>query len=72
MQSEVGVAVCAACFAEEAPNEVAVERFLAGEIGFYDIPRLVEKAMTQVPSVVSPTLEDILEADDAARKSVMR
>lgn len=53
-------------------NEVAVERFLAGEIGFYDIPRLVEKAMTQVPSVVSPTLEDILEADDAARKSVMR
>ena len=53
-------------------NEVAVERFLAGEIGFYDIPRLVEKAMTEIPHVASPTLEDILEADDAARKSVMR
>ena len=48
-------------------NEVAVERFLRGEIGFYDIPRLVEKALAAVPVVQAPLLDDILEADRAAR-----
>ena len=48
-------------------NEAAVERFLKGEIGFYDIPRLVERALAAVPVVQAPLLDDILAADRAAR-----
>lgn len=48
-------------------NEAAVARFLAGEIGFLDIPRLVERALEQVPVTQAPTLDDIFAADQAAR-----
>ena len=48
-------------------NEAAVGRFLAGEIGFMDIPRLVERAMEHVPAGAASTLEDVFEADRAAR-----
>ncbi|MPN39292.1 1-deoxy-D-xylulose 5-phosphate reductoisomerase [bioreactor metagenome] len=51
-------------------NEVAVERFLKREIGFYDIPRLVEQALVRAAELQSPTLEDILAADSAARQAV--
>ena len=44
--------------------------FLADQIGFHDIPHLVAQARAAVPVVQSPTLEDILEADRAARESV--
>lgn len=53
-------------------NEVAVARFLADEIGFYDIPRLVEKALEQVSVIPVPTLEDILAADAAGREIALR
>lgn len=49
-------------------NEVAVARFLADEIGFYDIPRLVENALSQVSVVQAPGLEEILAADAAGRQ----
>ncbi len=52
-------------------NEAAVGLFLEGKIGFLDIPRRVERAMEQVPAVQSPTLEDVLEADQAARRAAM-
>lgn len=48
-------------------NEAAVARFLAGEIGFLDIPRLVERALERVPVTQNPTLDDIFAADQAAR-----
>ena len=51
-------------------NEVAVSLFLQGKIGFYDIPRLVEKAMETVPLVAAPELEQILQADRLARACV--
>ena len=51
-------------------NEGAVARFLAGEIGFLDIARKVERAMERVPVVQNPTMQDILDADQAARDSV--
>ena len=38
-----------------------------GKIGFLDIAEQVARAMDQVPVVQRPTLEDILEADRAAR-----
>ena len=52
-------------------NEVAVERFLKGEISFLDIPVLVERALERVPVVSDPGLEDILEADRAAREAAV-
>ncbi len=51
-------------------NEAAVGLFLEERIGFLDIPRLVEAALREVPTVPSPSLEDILEADRAARRAV--
>ena len=48
-------------------NEVAVGDFLAGKIGFMDIPRKVETALERVPVVQDPSLDDILAADGAAR-----
>ena len=53
-------------------NEVAVARFLADEIGFYDIPRLVEETLAKVPVVPAPGLEDILSADAAGREIAAR
>ena len=52
-------------------NEVAVADFLAGKIGFMDIPRRVEKAMSAVSVVQSPGLEDIFLADAAARQAAI-
>ena len=57
-----------ACAAMNGANEVAVGKFLRREIGFYDIPRLVTRAMGATPFVPDPTLEEILEADRCARQ----
>ena len=51
-------------------NEAAVALFLEDRIGFLDIPRLVERALDRVPTLDSPALEDIFEADRAAREAV--
>ena len=61
-----------ACAVMNGANETAVARFLADEIGFYEIPRLVRRAMEEVPFVSEPTLEQILEADRLARQSAER
>lgn len=53
-------------------NEIAVARFLNDEIGFCDIPKLVEQAMNRVPAVQNPGLDDILAADRAARDSLIK
>ena len=53
-------------------NEEAVAKFLADEIGFYDIYRLVVQAVEEVPFIENPTLEQILESDRQARESVKR
>ena len=50
-------------------NEAAVAQFLAGEIGFLDIGDKVAQAMEQVPVVYDPSLDQILEADRAAREA---
>ena len=52
-------------------NEEAVGLFLAGRIGFHDIPRLVAEARAAVPAEQEPALEDILAADQAARQAVL-
>ena len=60
-----------ACAVLNGANEEAVRLFLVDKIGFHDIPRLVAKARAEVPVVQSPSLEDILEADRAARQIVL-
>ena len=59
-----------ACPAMNGANEEAVALFLADKIGFYDIYRLVARAVEQVPFIQDPTLEEILEADRLARLAV--
>ena len=51
-------------------NEAAVAQFLAGKIGFLDIAEKVAWAMEQVPVHPDPGLNDVLEADRAAREAV--
>ena len=50
-----------------ASNEVAVEAFLAGRIGFLDIPAVVESTLSALPMVALDCLEDVFRADREAR-----
>ena len=61
-----------ACAVMNGANEEAVAKFLADEIGFYDIYRLVFRAVDEVPFIENPTLEQILESDRLARESVRK
>ncbi len=51
-------------------NEVAVAAFLKGKIGFLRIAELVENAMNTVPFKEIECLQDVLDADAAARAAV--
>lgn len=51
-----------------AANEIAVEKFLEGEIRFTDIPRWIEAAMRNHDPIPNPTMEDVLEVDARVRK----
>ena len=50
-----------------AANEVAVAAFLERKIAFLDIPRLIESVMGKVSRTEVHQLQDVLEADAAAR-----
>lgn len=52
-------------------NEAAVDLFLSGRIPLTGIDELVAAALARVPAVREPSLEDILEADRAARRAVL-
>ncbi len=51
-----------------AADEIAVELFLSGRIGFLEIPKLIEKTLERHQVISSPSLEDILDADAWARE----
>jgi len=51
-----------------AANEIAVEGFLGGKIGFLDIIRIVELTLGKLPGSRIETLEDVLSVDLEARK----
>ena len=59
-----------ACAVLNGANEEAVRLFLAEQIGFYDISDLVADARAAVSVQQNPSLEEILEADHAARAAV--
>lgn len=50
-----------------AANEIAVAGFLDGQIGFSDIPRLIETTLEQVPRAEPTTLAIVEDADALAR-----
>ena len=51
-----------------AANEVAVAAFLDGRIGFTDIAQLVEGALEEVDGAPARDLEQLVAADDEARR----
>lgn len=51
-----------------AADEVAVARFLQAEIGFLDIPAIVEAVLEKHVSIADPDLETVLAADALARE----
>jgi 1-deoxy-D-xylulose-5-phosphate reductoisomerase len=51
-----------------AANEVAVERFLAGEIRFTAIPRIIEQTLAEVVVGDEKTLGGLMLADEQARQ----
>jgi len=53
-----------------AANEVAVERFLNGDIGFSRIPGLISKALDKIENHRSPDIETIFECDKLTREFV--
>lgn len=52
-----------------AADEVAVGRFMKGEIGFLDIPAVVEAVLEGHRSVDNPDLEAVIAADADARQA---
>jgi 1-deoxy-D-xylulose-5-phosphate reductoisomerase len=50
-----------------AADEVAVEQFLAGRIGFMDVAPVIEEALEEHDAVADPDLEEVLSADAWAR-----
>jgi 1-deoxy-D-xylulose-5-phosphate reductoisomerase len=51
-----------------AANEVAVEYFLQGRIGFDRIPQLVAEVLSRVAATPLTSLDDVLEQDRKARR----
>jgi 1-deoxy-D-xylulose-5-phosphate reductoisomerase len=51
-----------------AANEVAVQRFLEGRIGFVDISQVIARVMEQIPASSLYSLDDVLAVDAAARR----
>ena len=55
-----------------AANEVAVDAFLGGRIGFLDIPGTVESVLADLPAGQVTTIADVLEVDRDARAAASR
>ncbi len=55
-----------------AANEVAVDGFMAGRIGFLDIARIVEQTLAEMPVAALGSLDDVFETDTAARQAAER
>lgn len=50
-----------------AANEVAVAAFLGGQIGFNDIPSLIEEAMSKADFIQQPSMNDYIASDNEVR-----
>jgi 1-deoxy-D-xylulose-5-phosphate reductoisomerase len=52
-----------------AADEIAVAAFLNREIGFSEIPKLIEQTMAETPARRPETIEEVLEIDQHAREA---
>ncbi|BCM25041.1 1-deoxy-D-xylulose 5-phosphate reductoisomerase [Methyloradius palustris] len=52
-----------------AANEIAVEAFLNGKIGFMGIPRIIESVLSDATISLASSLSTVIEADKLARKA---
>lgn len=50
-----------------AGNEIAVDAFLQGKIGFLEIPEVIEKCLEKVSYIRVPELQDFIETDKETR-----
>ena len=74
------LALCAAAFRQggimptiaNGANEAAVALFLEGKIGFLDIPKLIKKAMINIPNKQNINIDDVFNADKMARELVLK
>jgi len=55
-----------------AANEIAVEAFLEGRLGFAGIPRMIEAAVERHGGDAADSLDDVLAADARARATTVR
>ncbi|MDH4273991.1 MAG: 1-deoxy-D-xylulose-5-phosphate reductoisomerase [Gammaproteobacteria bacterium] len=55
-----------------AANEIAVQAFLMEQIGFTDIPSVIEERLARMPSSPSDSLEAIFKADEWARSDAQQ
>lgn len=53
-----------------AANEVAVNKFLNGEIGFLDIEDIVRSTVENTSNITNPTIDEIFEADRLIREKL--
>jgi len=51
-----------------AANEIAVQAFLDGQIGFSKISNVIAETLSRVPSAAVDTLESLLDQDGRARE----
>lgn len=58
--------------AMNAANEAAVEMFLNEEIGFLDIPEIIERVMAEHSVIKEPSLDAIMETDKEVRRYVRK
>jgi 1-deoxy-D-xylulose-5-phosphate reductoisomerase len=54
-----------------ASNEVAVDFFLKGRIGFMDIPNIIKAAMHNHKTIKNPRLDEIIEVDNSTKKKTL-
>jgi 1-deoxy-D-xylulose-5-phosphate reductoisomerase len=55
-----------------AANEIAVQSFLKGGIGFLDIARVVEQTLALAPQRALASLDDVFDVDRTARELAER
>jgi 1-deoxy-D-xylulose-5-phosphate reductoisomerase len=50
-----------------AANEVAVDKFLKGQISFLDIPEIIKSSLNKIENHRSPNMETIFDCDRQTR-----
>jgi len=55
-----------------AANEVAVASFLAGQVPFLAIPRIVEQTLSRIKTAEPNSLDDVLAIDQTARRTAQQ